>query len=321
MPRKERRAGEEHGDRPGLAQRRDPLVVDRHEVVGGDRAELRGHLRAADGLELLGMDLQAEARVAGREQDLAGLDDVEDVVLAEHVAEPGDARLRGLRDHLVDDQVDELALPSLELVRHLVGAEERADDVDRPLPAQHLDHLEGLQLRRRLQSVAGLDLERGRAVLERAVQVPPGAVEEVLLARLPELPDAGADPASRLRDLDVALPLDPHPELVLPRVRVDQVRVGVDEPGEHDAAARVDAGAALVAAEHLLGRADGHDAAGAHGDGPVRDDPEAPEVGAAKRSVAALVQRQELRGVRDEDVDPLHDSLLRLAPFEVRRAL
>ena len=70
-------------------------------MLGGDSAQLTGQDGAADGLDLVGVDLGPQAVLQAGLQHLAGLLHREGVGLAEHVAELGDALFLHLGHHLL----------------------------------------------------------------------------------------------------------------------------------------------------------------------------------------------------------------------------
>ena len=159
------RAGKQ--DRRGArrAQRRDVLGGRKNQMVGRHGAELRGERGAAAVRELLGVDLEAIAVRHSRLEDAPRLSDREGALVAEDVDE---LRLAGERRRdVTTDVVDELVVTPRPLGGQGVGGELRVDAIRRMRCLCRGEQL-GLVLER--EPVAGLDLERGRAVSEKRVE-------------------------------------------------------------------------------------------------------------------------------------------------------
>ncbi len=235
------------------------------------RAELGGEQRAAGVRELLRVDLHAEAQLAPLLQHAARLRHGEGALVAEHVDEIG------------------LAAPAPAASRRTPGrcTRRRGRDTPRawsarraacstrfvgmrdPAGGQHL----ALILER--ETVAGLDLERRRAVPQEGVEAGAGEGGQLLLRGRPRGPHRAHDAAAGRLDLQVAGAGQAAAVLAGALAGEDGVRVGVDEAGQHARPFGVDdqgvgGDVQAVADGGLL--ADPDDAALARGQGAVRDD-------------------------------------------------
>ena len=122
LPGRELHAGQQRGDRAGVAQGVDVGVGEVGAVVDRGQAELRGEQDAGARAELVGVQPAPQAvRRAGR-QHRAGLVGVEGARLAERV-DPAGVRRRGL-EHRAGDQLDVAGRVVGVLRRHDVRAEE-----------------------------------------------------------------------------------------------------------------------------------------------------------------------------------------------------
>lgn len=87
----EARRGQQACDDAALGHGGNALRRADDQVLSRDRADLTGELAAADGLDLVGVDLGTQAILETRFEHLTGLFDGEGVGFAEDVAELGDA--------------------------------------------------------------------------------------------------------------------------------------------------------------------------------------------------------------------------------------
>jgi ribonuclease-3 family protein len=71
-------------------------------MLAGDRADLPGHLRAADGVDLVAVALAPEAELLPGEEHTAAFLRREDPCLAKHIAKLREAAFRRLREHLTE---------------------------------------------------------------------------------------------------------------------------------------------------------------------------------------------------------------------------
>jgi hypothetical protein len=90
-----------------------------------------------------------------------------------------------------------------------------------------------LQLVPGVQSIAGLDLDRGRTVGQQPFEPRPGLRDKVIEAGGPGVAHSAHDPSAGRHDLQVAGPGDAHFELVRSGASPYQVGVGINKTG-HD---------------------------------------------------------------------------------------
>ena len=196
-------------------------------MIGGRRAGLRRHLDAGTRAELVGVDPGAEPlSPAGREHG-GGLVRAERTLLAEHVNPAGVRGARG--QHRAADQIHVTGHVAGELGRHDVRAQ--VGDLGRDLGGQRQPAF----LVADGEPVAGLALERGRALPEHLGRQPPQVGPQRAAGRGPGRGHRGQDAARLIRAAR-----HPGRELGAALPREDQVRVRVDEPGQHGPAACVD---------------------------------------------------------------------------------
>ena len=228
LPGGELHAGQQGGDRARVAQGVDVGVREVGAVVDGGQAELGGQPHPGAGAELVGVQPAREAGGRPGGEDGAGLVGVEGTGLAEGV-DPAGVRRRGLQ-HRTGDEVDVPGRVVGVLGRDDVGTEERR------LLGEEPRHREAAGLVVDGQAVAALDLQRGGALAAHLLDQPRDVGGELLVGRGAQRGDGGADAAR-----GVGLAGHPGGELGRPVAGEDQVGVGVDEAGDHRAAAEVDA--------------------------------------------------------------------------------
>ena len=202
-------------------------VGEERAVVRRRRAELDREQDALARAELAGVDPGDQpARPAGR-QHRPGLIDAERAALAEHV-HPAGVRRAGV-EHRAAHQVHVRSGVPLELGRDHVRAE--VGHLPGGLGRQR--HRPRLVLDR--QPVAGLALEGGGALREHLRREPAQPGPQVGVGGGPRRRHRRPDAAGR-----VAAAGHPRGELGRPLPGEHQVRVRVDEPGQHRPAGRVD---------------------------------------------------------------------------------
>lgn len=181
-----------------------------------------------------------------------------------------------------------------------MSAEKCRNDVERLLGAQFLVQPENFQLARNIQTVAAFCFYRRRAI---GGELRKGTARPLFQS----FRRCGAqflygveDPAALASDFLVACPSDLQLILFRPAGGVDQMRMRVDKPREHNAAAEVQLFGAGRVRQRLDFRAssDGSDEAVVDEQSSVFEDAEIGECCAASRPAAA--QRQQLRCARDE---------------------
>ena len=247
-------------------------------MVRGGRARRHRDLHAGTGPELVRVHPGQEPGGAAGRQDRGRLVGVERPPLAEHVHPAGVRRARV--QHRAADQVQVPGPVALVLGRHHVRPQE--GDLGGDLRGQR----DRAGLVGHGQPVAGLALQRGGALGHHL----PGQTGQVgpqfLVRGGPGGRHRAADPAGLVR-----LAGHPRRELRAALPGEDQVRVGVDEAGQHRPAAAVDG---LVRGGRLPGGAGpGHPAV-------VDDQGRAGQCGERPRSLARIIVRA---GVGDQFAD------------------
>ena len=222
---RELHAGQQPGHHAGVGEGGDVRVVEVGAVVGRGGADLGRDLDAGTGAELVRMDARPQPRGHAGREHRPRLVGAERAVLAEHV-DPAGVRRAGL-EHRAGDEVDVGRRRSAPPGHH-VGAEER-----RLLGGLPRDR-ERAGLVADGEAVAALDLDGRGALRPHLGDVPGDVGGELLVGRRAGGRDRGADAAGLVRSPG-------HPGLELRRAVAgeDEVRVGVDEAGDHRGAADV----------------------------------------------------------------------------------
>ena len=272
-----------------------PGLRRRGEVVRRERADLRGELRAAARCQLVGVQPRPEPEPRGGLEDPSRLLRAEDAALAEDVGEARPA-LRDDARQLLLDEVPDVGLravrPGTELRGDRVRAEPRREDLDRALLAELVGDLEQAQLGRQVEPVAGLRLDRRRAVGQHLAEPAPAVLGELVLGRGARRRDGRQDPAAGLEDLEVVGAALAQDQLVLAGAGEQQVGVRVDQAGRDRAARGVEAreagdrvAAPLERAEQLVARTG-------------REDPALPARDRRRGIVACIAARRRRRSRR-----------------------
>ena len=179
-------------------------------MFAGDGADAPGHLRAADGVDLVAVALGSQPETLRRHKDASAFLGREHARLAEHVAELRQMLLSHLGQHLVDDEPD-IPLPILGiLLGQGVGRHKGADQLHGLAASQQLHGAEHLQLLLGTEAVAGLALAGGDAQAEHLAQLLFGLVGQLLHGSRPGLLHRGKDAAARRQDLQVRDALQLH---------------------------------------------------------------------------------------------------------------
>src|SRR6185312_10587997 len=194
--------------------------------------------------------------------------------------------------HLVANQRDVFVGTTGELRRQGMRAEKRRPDVDAVRCRQAPGGAQHLELVRRIESVAGFDLDRGDALGDKTLQPNRALRDQLVFSGGTGGAHGRSDTAAGLRDLLVRCAREPHFELVGAIARVNQVRVAVDEPGSQPRTAAIVLGRGAPAGRQVASRTDPGDAAVANRQRAIANRPVS--IGASR----GLTDRREM------DVDP-----------------
>ncbi len=130
----------------------------------------------------------------------------------------------------LDHRVDVGVRPAGELRGQRVRGQVGRAHGDAQLRADAPRHAQHLALVLQVQAVAGLDLQRRRAVGDQGARTGDGLCEQVVLAGLAHRAHAGNDPPAGAGDLLVAGALQAHLELARAVTGEHQVGMAVDQP-------------------------------------------------------------------------------------------
>ena len=235
----------------------DPAFVDVLEVLSRDGADLRCQTGSSHLRDLIGVDLRNESMLFAFFEHATGLLEGEGRVFAEHVAEYREAFLRDAPHELVAHHEVDIGLAAITIFgRQCMRGQIGPDELDRLKLAQPPHRFEHLDLVVQGEAITALDLHRGNAVREHARETRERELNELVEARIAHGLNRSLNPATRLGDLEIALPGASMDELVFPRPREDEMRMRVDEPGNDGTAARVECVAVMLRRPTLSERND-----------------------------------------------------------------
>ena len=235
-PEEERRAGQHRGHRLALVECRNLLIARVFQVVNRQCIVFYADLDAAGAGHLVGVDFRPQTVLDALHQDALGLLGGEEALVAEDVHEVGELLGRHHRNHLVDDEIHVAVGIVLVEQRYRMGSEEVGLDGERGVLFQLADDAQHLELVLGGEAVAALDLARARAEGGHLLQPLPCLVVELFFGCLVQPFRGVEDAAAALEDFLVAQTLDLVDVLDLAAARIDDVRVGIAEGGEHELA-------------------------------------------------------------------------------------
>ncbi len=283
------RAGQRDGHRIRATQGGNIGVRGAHQVVSRSGSQLHGQGGAAQVVKFVGVDLEREAQAAGGLQDLAGLSQVESLVLAEDIHKGRVFALGGvglpplLQDgqHGAGHQVGIALRVILVLGRDGMRAQESDGQIDGSFGIQGQQGFEQTQLGGGLQTVACLGFGGGGAGREHAQQAGARLGHERLDRGAAGGMHGGDDAAARGQDVEVVLALQAHLKLGRAVTGPDDVRVRVDKTGHDHAAGGVQGRLVGVGVAQFVGVPGGDDLLVPDEHGAVGDDAQLAEVTAA----------------------------------------
>ena len=120
------------------------------------------------------------------------------------------------------------------------------DELDRLKLTQPPHRFEHLDLVALCEAITALDLGCGDAVGEHACETRERELNELVEARIAHGLNRSLNPATRLGDLEIALPGASMDELVFPCPREDEMRMRIDEPRNDSTAARIESVAVVL---------------------------------------------------------------------------
>ena len=165
-------SGQKDGLNAGGLEGRNRCGLRLFEMIAGRGAQLGSKVTRPERAELVGVHSQAEPVGFRRGQDTPCLVEIEDLALAEDVAELGEI-LRGYaRDHLIDDQVDVVIGPSGKFFGDLMGAEKCRHDAEWRRFGGAAYDTQNLDLVLDCESVTRFCFDGGRSTLEKPLSVP-----------------------------------------------------------------------------------------------------------------------------------------------------
>ena len=114
-----------------------------------------------------------------------------------------------------------------------MSAHERGHDVQRRLVAEAGDHAQHFQFLGGVQSVTAFHFHGRGAEVQRRERVLARGFEQLVLAGRLDGSDAGKDAAARAENFQIRFALQAHREFLLAPRRKADVRVRIDEAGDH----------------------------------------------------------------------------------------
>jgi hypothetical protein len=225
---------------------------------------------------LVGMQLDAETVGLRLVEQAVHLGMGEAYLVAEPVDLVDQALAHGLGQHLVAHEGDVVVAPAGELRREAMGAEIGRDHGNGELAAEPARHAHRTQLGLAVEARARLALDRGDAVGDQAAHAGAARGIERLLRQEPRALHQVADAAARRLEIPALTALAQHLEVDQPLLAVDDMGVGIDQPGRGDLAREVTDGGGR---RRRCSRADPGDPAFVDANGALAHQPEGTIVG------------------------------------------
>ena len=198
-------------------------------MVGGECPEAGREFRAASVAQLIGMQLDRQPKRPGALEQTRDLRRVERNPFAEGVHGIGKTRLDHPWHQFATDERQVIVRPSRELRGHRVRRQERGPHGQPRGAAEPARHFQHPDLGIAVQSVPGLDLDRGGSLLGHRLQPGERASVELFRGGRPGGAHRGHDPAAGGRQFFVARASEPRLELGAPISPEDEVGVAVDQ--------------------------------------------------------------------------------------------
>lgn len=218
-------ARQQDGHRPRRGHGRRAFVVGVFEVVGGERPEPRRECGSAGVRELVGMELDRQAMRSRRRKDAGNF----------RLGEP--LAGHGGENHIANLVDKGGAVP---VAREGMGAEIGGDHRDGAPAAELPRRPQHPELGVAVETVAGLDLDRGHAFREEVVEPGQGQANQRLFTCGAGGADGGEDAAAGRGDLLVGGALKPLLELARAVAREDEMGMAVDQARSDQPAFAVD---------------------------------------------------------------------------------
>ena len=289
-------AGQQYRDRPGTCHRRHARVARVFEMIGRERAEFGGERRAAGIRELVGVQLHRQpVRTRGREH-ASCLRLREADRLAERI--DGIRESHGRGNDFATDEIDIIVSASVELRRHRVRGEQRGPHVDTDFGRDPSRRLKLPAFVRGVETIAGLDLDRGHAFFRQRRESRPAGGDKLVVRRGAGRFDRGLDAPAGPRDFGIRGAVEARFELVHAIAGVDEMGMTVDQPGRGPRPMRVERSMRRHVSRQV--------ALDAHPGDRLAHDPDGAVVNRAIRRLAA--HRREMRAGDDEIEHGLTDA-------------
>ena len=225
--------GQKNGDRSGRRQRAGIVFGRVFDVIGGQRAILRGQRRTAQMRQLFGMELHRKPKRLRAVEDAGDLGRAE----CDPFAEPVDGidqplGLRGVecgQTHLVQIGIRAARI----FGRHRMGAQIGRLHRDIPASTQRAGRAQHRQFAVAVQPIARLDLDCRHALGNQRVQPRQRLIGQRICAQRARGAHGRYDPAASLGDLCVTGTVQTRLEFARAVSAEDQMRVAVDQPRRH----------------------------------------------------------------------------------------
>lgn len=235
-------AGEDGRHRVGMEEAAYLLVAGILEMVAGESMVFDSDLNTTGAGHLVGMDLGTEAIFSGSLEHTVGIVAGEEALVAEDVDIVGEAFGGGLRDHLVDDDVDKLVLTAAVLQRDAVGAKEGGLDGERGRLFETADDAQHFEFGLGSHAVARLDFDSASAEGSHLLEAKHGIIEELLFGSLLDTFGRVEDAATTLGNLVVGEAANLVDILDFAATSVDKMGVRVAESRKNHTSRGIDLG-------------------------------------------------------------------------------
>ena len=205
-----------------------------------DGPDLACQFTAADGLDLVRVDLGQQPVLSAGKQNAAGFLGGKNAFFAEHIAEFRNALLPYCRKHFLAQKL-QIALPVVPVgLRHGVRAHKGRSEIHHMMLLQLSDHAQRFAFFPGRQAVAALGLCGRRAEANHFIQRGGGFCLQLFLACRLCGTHGGQDAAACGEDVQIARAVQLERQLVLPPAAEDQMRVRVDQTGRDQLPSGVD---------------------------------------------------------------------------------
>ena len=134
------------------------------------RAKLTRQYAAADGFDLVRVNLEPESQISRRLQISAALRRIEHRIFRKDIDKLRQFMLFDIRHHFVDAELNKRVLSAFPVCQHDMRGHERGNHIHRVILIQSLENLQQLELCFKIDAVTALSLAGRHAQLQHFIQ-------------------------------------------------------------------------------------------------------------------------------------------------------